>query len=87
VAEEFSLAQLRVPEPQPPGFQDKVRFWIAIGLMCGVGVFGLLLIVCVTADWLTVEEAKDLSVMVIALFGIISPIIAFYFAARRDSGS
>ena len=80
----IKIQTIRAPTTREPAFQDRVRFWIAVGLMAGVAFFGLLLFVFVTCDWLTIAEAKDLSVILIALFGIISSIVAFYFAARRD---
>jgi anti-sigma factor RsiW len=82
--DDFKIVTLASPRPAPPEFEDQVRFWIAVGLMVGVAVFGLLLIGIVAAGWLTISDAKDLSVMIIALFGIVSPIIAFYFAARSN---
>jgi anti-sigma factor RsiW len=82
--DDFTIATLTPPQPAPPEFEDRVRFWIAVGLMAGVAVFGLLLIGIVAAGWLSMSDAKDLSVIIIALFGIVSPIIAFYFAARSN---
>ena len=85
VDEPIRIRSIQPPTTSGPAFQDRVRFWIAVSLLAGVAFFGFLLFLFVTAGWLTIAEAKDLSVMLIALFGIISPIVAFYFAARRDN--
>jgi cytochrome bd-type quinol oxidase subunit 1 len=67
----------------PPTFQDRVRFQIAVGMLFGMAILAALLIVCVAAGWMVVGEAKELALMVVALFGIVAPIIGFYFAAKE----
>jgi cytochrome bd-type quinol oxidase subunit 1 len=77
------VSEYRNPIPLPPTFQDRVRFQIAVGMLFGMAILAALLIVCVATGWMAVGEAKELALMVVALFGIVAPIIGFYFAAKE----
>jgi cytochrome bd-type quinol oxidase subunit 1 len=70
-------------QPLPPTYHDLVRFRLAVGMLAGVGVLASLLIVLVTAGWLPMTDAKELALTIVALFGIVAPIIGFYFAAKE----
>jgi hypothetical protein len=67
----------------PPTFQDRVRLFLAAGMLVGVALISVLLI-CSVAFWgMTADAAKELALSVVALFGIVAPIIGFFFAAKE----
>jgi hypothetical protein len=80
---EFVISSVGSPTAEQVPFQDRVRFWLAVFMLSGMAVIAFLLIICVAAGWMTAAEAKELALMVVALFGIVAPIIGFYFAAKE----
>ncbi len=82
-ADTVVVSEYRNPTHLPPTFQDRVRFQIAVGMLIGVAAVAVLLIVGVAAGLMTSGDAKELALSVVALFGIVAPIIGFYFAAKE----
>jgi hypothetical protein len=77
------LSDIAQPITLPPTFQDRVRFRIAVGMRIGVAGISVLLIGSVAAGLMTTSDVKELALAVVALFGIVAPIIGFYFAAKE----
>jgi hypothetical protein len=67
----------------PPTFHDRVRLYLAVGMLAGVAVISILLICSVAFGDMTADAAKELALSIVALFGIVAPIIGFYFAAKE----
>jgi hypothetical protein len=80
---EIVISSIGSPTAEPVPFVDRVRFWLAVAMLVGVGGISVLLILVVAARWIEATDAKELALSVVALFGIVAPIIGFYFAAKE----
>ena len=83
--EEVRIGGLQAPSLGLAPYTDRVRFRLAMGLVVAVASVTLLLIVLVAGGHVTVADAKELALTAVALFGIVSPVIGFYFATVRGS--
>jgi len=78
-----SINPPRVPGPAlgTPTYTDPVRFRLALAVLAAVSTFTILVLIMVAAQVLTVADAKELALMAVAQFSIVSPVIGFYFAS------
>jgi hypothetical protein len=77
-----SDAEIEAPL-KAPTYHDQVRFWIAVSMLAGVGVLASALVASVALGGMTAADAKERALSIVALFGIVAPIIGFYFAAKE----
>ncbi len=77
------ISTLETLREDAPTFQDRVRFWLAVGMLIGVAFISLMLVIGVMLGGLTAADVKELALAIVALFGIVAPILGFYFAAKE----
>jgi hypothetical protein len=73
-------AQVGNPKLGPETFTDRIRMRLAYGLLLSVFVIAMSMLGCVASGLLTPADARELALVIATLFGLVSPIIAFYFA-------
>lgn len=80
---DVAVADAAPPSVGAPTYVDRVRSQLAIALLGSVFVLALLIIILVSAGWRSIGDAKEIVLTIVALFGIVSPVIGFYFATAQ----